>query len=138
MPRLVLDASTALSWIMPDETAAKLDAVQQAVADQGALVPSLWPLEIANALLAANRRGRIDAAFRVAALADLAALPIEIDAETHLRASSDTLALADTHGLSVYDAAYLELSLRKGLALATLDGQLGAAATRLGLLFPIR
>ena len=135
MAGLVLDASTALSWVMPDEATARLDGVQCAVADQGALVPSLWSLEIANALLVASRRGRIDAAFRDAALADLATLPIEIDGETHTCAWNDTLALADAHGLSIYDAAYLELSLRAGLPLATLDSQLAAAAKHLGALF---
>lgn len=135
MPGLILDASTALSWIMPGEAAADPGGIQQAVATEGALVPSLWPLEVANALLVAQRRKRIDAAFRLAALTDLAALPIEIDAETHVRAWREILALAEDHGLSLYDAAYLELALRKGLPLATLDSQLAAASRRLGVLF---
>lgn len=76
MAGLVLDSSIALSWCLPDEAAPEADEVQRTVATQGAVVPVHWPLEVANALLMAVRRARIDAGFRDAALRDLAALPI--------------------------------------------------------------
>ena len=81
MAGLVLDSSIALSWCLPDEAAPDVDEVQQTVVMQAAVVAAHWPLEVANALLMAVRRGRIDVAFRDAALRDLAALPIALDPE---------------------------------------------------------
>jgi predicted nucleic acid-binding protein len=97
------------------------------------VVPVHWPLEVANALLMAVRRARIDAGFRDAALRDLAALPIVLDPETSSRAWHDTLRLADAHRLTAYDAAYLELAHRRALPLATLDAELRAAARAFGV-----
>lgn len=74
------------------------------------------------------RRGRHDAAFRDATLSDLALLPIWLDAETDLHAWGATARLAARHGLTVYDAAYLELARRRDVPLATLDQPLRAAA----------
>ncbi len=133
MPGLVVDSSIALSWCLPDEHGPATDQIQQTVAELGALVPGHWPLEVANALLMAVRRRRIDAGFRAAALRDLAALPIALDAETSAHAWHDTLRLAEAHNLTVYDAAYLELARRAKLPLATLDRELIAAARALGL-----
>ncbi len=133
MAGLVLDSSIALSWCMPDENSEKTDAIQQRVAEQGALAPAHWPLEVANALLMAVRRRRIDARFCAAALRDLASVPIALDAETSARAWHDTLRLAEAHRLTVYDAAYLELAQRQRLPLATLDLDMLAAARALGL-----
>ena len=79
------------------------------------------------------RRGRTDSAFRDSTLADLALLPIRLDAETDANAWGGTMRLAARHGLTVYDAAYLELALRRGLALATLDRELRAAAQTEGV-----
>jgi predicted nucleic acid-binding protein len=92
-------------------------------------VPSLWHLEVANVLEMSVRRKRHDARFRDATLADLAQLPIQVDAETHRRAWDTTLQLAVRHRLTLYDAAYLELALRSDLPLATLDEDLRKAAT---------
>lgn len=131
MAGLILDSSIALSWCLPDKGGA--DQVQQAVARAGAFAPVHWPLEIANALLMAERRQRITADFRNAALQDLGALPITLDAETTARAWHDTLRLAETHRLTMYDAAYLELAQRRSLPLATLDAELGTAARALGI-----
>ena len=89
------------------------------VADEGAFVPSLWRLEIANSLTAAVRRGKIDPEFRKAALADLGDLDIIVDAQTDLRAWNATLEFADRFLLTVYDAAYVELAQRRSLPLAT-------------------
>jgi predicted nucleic acid-binding protein len=130
---MVLDSSATLAWIYGDEVSAATRELFERVADGGAVVPALWRLEIANSLTVAIRRGRIDADFRRAALADLALLDITTDQHTDPRAWGETLALADHFRLTVYDAAYLELAQRRGLPLATLDGDLRAAAVGLGL-----
>src|SRR5262249_16637454 len=98
------------------------------VTANGAWAPSLWRLEVANVLEMGVRRGRHDAAFRDATLNDLALLPINTDAETERQAWGATLRLAEHHRLTMYDAAYLELAMRCGLSLATLDNELRAAA----------
>jgi predicted nucleic acid-binding protein len=136
MTGLVLDSSIALSWCLPDEGGT--DQIQQAVAASGAIAPAHWPLEVANALLMAQRRQRISADFRNAALRDLAALPISLDGETSARAWDETLRLAEAYRLTTYDAAYLELAQRLALPLATLDGELRVAANalRVSLLAP--
>ena len=103
------------------------------MAEHGALAPGHWPLEVANALLMAVRRRRVDPRFCTAALRDLATLPIALDAETSARVWHDTLRLAEGHHLTVYDAAYLELAQRRKLPLATLDSALSAAAGALGV-----
>ena len=130
---LVLDSSATLAWIYSDETTAAIQQLFDTVADTGAIVPVLWRLEVANSLTVAMRRGRIDAAFRRAALDDLALLDITSDAHTDTHAWAETLVLADRYRLTVYDAAYLELAQRRALPLATLDEDLGAAASTLGL-----
>jgi len=125
---LVLDSSVTLAWIYVEETSAEVDRVLQLVTGDRAWVPSLWRLEVANILEMGVRRKRHDAAFRDATLADLALLPIEVDPETETHAWGATLRLAEPHRLTLYDAAYLELAKRRGLALATLDAELRAAA----------
>ena len=130
---LVLDSSATLAWIYGDETTAAIHQLFDTVANTGAIVPMLWRLEVANSLNVAMRRGRIDAAFRRAALDDLPLLDITSDAHTDTRAWAETLVLADRYRLTVYDAAYLELAQRRALPLATLDEDLGAAASTLGL-----
>ena len=125
---LVLDSSAALAWVFSDEAAPEMDVVFDQVAERGAVVPSLWILEIANALTVAVRRERITRNERDDALADLVALDVSIDPETEQHAWKATLQLADRHGLSVYDASYLELAQRKRLPLVTLDHALVRAA----------
>jgi predicted nucleic acid-binding protein len=125
---VALDASVTLAWLFGDEVSPEVRRVFEGIAERGAVVPSLWSLEVANSLTMAVRRKRIDAEFRQAALRDLAALDITTDQLTATQAWSDTLALADQYRLTVYDAAYLELASRRGLPLATLDGDLRAAA----------
>ena len=102
--------------------------VLRQVAATGAVVPSLWRLEVANGLQVALKRKRITAAYRDVSLNDLGSLAISIDAETDRHAWTATLRLSDRFGLTMYDAAYLELSGRLGLPLATLDAQLASAA----------
>lgn len=125
---LVLDSSMALAWLFEDENSEQATHVLHKVTEMGAIVPSLWRLEVANALLMAVRRGRIDAAFRDASLADLGALSIVIDTDTDHQAWSTTLHLADSYKLTLYDAAYLELAQRLALPLATLDQAMANAA----------
>lgn len=128
---LVLDASLTIAWFLDDEGTPAVDAVLDEVAATGAIVPPLWRIEVANALQMAVRRRRIDLAFRDDALRELAVLPIAIDGESLEHCWSAALTLADTHGLTLYDATYLELAQRRRLPLATLDRALGAAAERL-------
>jgi predicted nucleic acid-binding protein len=97
-------------------------------------IPVLWRLEVVNVLEMGIRRGRHDAAFQDATLADLALLPISVDLETDRQAWSATLRLAERHKLTMYDAAYLELAQRRGLPLATLDAELRDAASAEGVI----
>ena len=130
---LVLDSSATLAWIYSDETTDPIRRLFDAVADDGAVAPALWRLEIANSLTVAVRRGRIDANFRRAVLSDLALLDITTDDHTDVHAWGETLSVADRFQLTVYDAAYLELAQRRNLPLATLDRELRVAAKSLGL-----
>ena len=130
---LVLDTSLTLSWYFEDERTPAADALLDRVADQGAMVPGLWRLEIANGLRTAIRRKRIDEGFRNRAIAQLARLPINVDPDTDRYAWTTTLQLADLFALTPYDAAYIELAQRLVLPLATLDEPLRAAATALGV-----
>jgi predicted nucleic acid-binding protein len=129
----VLDASTTLAWSFLDERTPDTTAIVNLVATQGAIVPTHWRLEIANAFQRAIRRNRTDTQARDAALADLDDMEITVDLETDLHAWHATLKLADLYGLSIYDAAYLELAQRKRLPLATLDAELANAARRAGV-----
>ncbi len=97
------------------------------------MVPSLWPLEVANALLMGERRKRTTEAKVARFLTLLRSLPVTTDDETGIRAWQESLHLARVHKLSVYDAAYLELAVRRGLPLATLDDPLKAAASAAGV-----
>ncbi|HVC98334.1 MAG TPA: type II toxin-antitoxin system VapC family toxin [Pirellulales bacterium] len=131
--RLVLDCSIAVAWCFPDEKAPYPQAVLDSLEAVEAVVPSLWPLEVANALLVGERRKRSTQADTTAWLEFLKELPIVIDDETAARAPTDTLNLARAQNLSSYDAAYLELALRLGAPLATLDDKLKAAAAVVGV-----
>jgi predicted nucleic acid-binding protein len=130
---LVIDSSATLAWIYADETTPAIRDVFDRVVGEGAIVPSLWRLEVANSLTIAVRRQRIDAEFRQAALADLASWDVTVDPHTDSRAWNDTLSLADRFRLTLYDAAYVELALRRALPLATLDRDLREAAGSVGL-----
>jgi predicted nucleic acid-binding protein len=130
---LVLDTSATIAGMYPDEATSAIHAVFDRVGKDGAWVPSLWRLEVANVLNIGVRRGRNTVAFRDAALTDLAALSIQVDPDTDHHAWHSTLHLASSHRLTLYDAAYLELALRRGLPLASLDGDLRAAAVAEGI-----
>lgn len=129
----VLDASVAVVWHLEDETSEYSERVLERLSTDEALVPSIWPQELANVLLIAERRGRI-APDKVAKAFELSLLlPItvyEVSAELAFGRAAE---LARAHRLSVYDATYLELATREDYALATLDGGLRAAAIREGV-----
>ena len=105
----------------------------QALSNNQATVPAIWPLEVANTLLHGERRRRLTVAASQRFLGLLEALPIEIDRETAARATGPTLAVAREYGLTVYDAAYLELSMREGLSLATRDKKMRIAVKAAGV-----
>jgi predicted nucleic acid-binding protein len=133
MTAFVLDCSIAVSWCFEDEAAPATDALLERVRDHGAIVPSLWHWEIANVLTVAVRRNRITASDESARLSLLATLPIATDSEGVARAWRETLLLAQTHALTVYDASYLELAVRLGADLATKDASLARVAKAVGV-----
>lgn len=130
---LVIDASIALTWCFEDEVTEATEAIGTLVDSEGAVVPDLWRLEVANALLLAERRGRLKRSNMEQRLELLVALPITIDGDTASRAWTDTLLLARAERLTLYDAAYLELAIRRDVALATLDRDLRRAARKMGV-----
>jgi predicted nucleic acid-binding protein len=118
---VVIDAPVTLAWSFQDEVTPATEALLQRVTMEGAVVPAHWKLEIANGFRSAERRGRIDREYRDLSLQDLGRLAITVDLETVRHAWQATLELADRFGLTPYDAAYLELALRRELPLGTVD-----------------
>ncbi len=127
---LVLDASMTISWLFDDERTEAAHTVMRRVVAEGAIVPSLWRLEVANVLRNAVRRRRCNEAFVDRSLARLARLAIKRDEETDDHAWGSTRTLAQKENLSLYDAAYLELAIRRRMSLASCDQALLAAAAR--------
>ncbi len=125
---LVLDASMTVAWLFENERTPAAHDVMRRVVREGALVPSLWRLEVANVLRNAVRRGRCDEAYADRSLARLGRLAIKRDEETEDRAWVETRALSREENLTLYDAAYLELAIRKSACLASCDAALLAAA----------
>jgi predicted nucleic acid-binding protein len=130
---IVIDASVSIAWSFENQRTPALVALLTQVATAGAVAPQLWPIEVANVVLRAGKRGQIPAKQGQAILSNLAALGIEIDGETADRVWHATLDLAAKHGLTVYDATYLELAARRQLPLATLDEELARAARAEGV-----
>ena len=134
MTLCVLDASVALSWIFEDEASPYAEEVIEALKSTSAVVPVVWPLEIDNAILAAIRRRRIEEADAFRYLTVLDTLSLEIDLEVAREVLGQRiLGLGLTHGLSAYDASYLELAMRRGLPLATQDEKLVRVAANTGI-----
>lgn len=129
----VLDCSIAVAWLFDDEASPETDALLGRLRDGGALVPSHWRLELGNVLTQAERRNRIAGAQIAAYLDLLDRLPIVTDAETERRALREILTLARTENLTTYDAAYLELAMRRNVQLATRDRALIRAARGIGV-----
>jgi predicted nucleic acid-binding protein len=128
-PAFVADASVAVAWMHPAQATPQTAAMLDAIADGATLeVPALWPLEVANALFLLVRRRKLADDERQVGPGSLRGLRVQVDQETPALAFSRLTELAVTHQLSVYDAAYLELAMRRRLVLACKDGALRDAA----------
>lgn len=134
MKSLVIDGSAALGFLLQDERSTHSEKILREM-EKGApnYVPSHWWLETANALLAAERSKRISFPALTEVFNVLRALPVLTDDETEQHSTLATVSLAREYGLTVYDAAYLELALRRKSSLATFDKQLAAAARSAGV-----
>lgn len=126
----VIDASVTMPWFFPDEATPFTEGLLDSLGAQELWAPTLWVLECTNVLQSAQRRRRINANRRAEIAGELSDLPVRLDPQTPGFVSLDRL--ASTHGLSAYDAAYLELALRRSLVLVSLDDRLTAAAKALG------
>lgn len=124
----VLDNSIVMSWCFKDEANQYADAVLDRLSEATAFVPSIWPLEVVNVLLVAERKKRLSEADNVRFITLLSQLPIIVEHARPERIMMDLLALARSNNLSSYDASYLDLSVRKSLPIATLDTRLIKAA----------
>ena len=131
--RFVVDNSIVMTWCFQDETNSYADAVLESLSEAIAVVPAIWPLEVINVLLVAERRGRLLEPDSVRFISLLSQLPITVERIWPERMMKDLLALGRTQTLSSYDAAYLELAMRQALPLATLDHNLSEAAKRLNI-----
>jgi len=132
----VLDASVTLAWCFEDEATQDTDAVLERLAEDAAITPALWELEVINVLLLAERRGRITESQSARFVALLTQLPIHVDSAGADSAGADmgaVLAAGRHHRLTSYDAAYLVLAEREGIPLATLDARLRTAAQAAGV-----
>lgn len=133
MAEFVLDTSVAMAWCFEDETNPYADAVLDSLIDNAALAPSIWPLEVGNVLLVAERRKRMSQSESMRFLELLSSLPIKIESFSEQRMFEAVLNLARKQRLSSYDATYLDLAMQTGLKLATLDQSLRKAADRCGM-----
>lgn len=133
MKSFVIDNSVVMAWYFEDEASDYTVVVLESLGTYECLVPSIWPLEVANTLVVGERRGRTTEARAARFIALLNSLPIHIDPETSKHALFDTMQLAREHNLSSYDSAYLELAMREGVPLATQDKALKKAAVKCGV-----
>jgi predicted nucleic acid-binding protein len=132
--RFVVDASVVLTWSFPDENAALAYKVAQMFKNgDTAIAPAFWPHEVLNALLVGEKRKRISADLIQTFLTDLAALPIMLQLSPAQAVFDQIQTLCRDHGLTPYDAAYLDLAKTSGLPLATLDGDLIRASEKAGV-----
>lgn len=125
----VVDCSVAVAWVMADEASIGIESVLDVAREAGGVVPAVWWAEVRNALIVAERRGRMTPGGTEVALAALDALGMRLD---HAPDSGVVLHLARSHFLSAYDSMYLELALREARPLATLDRKLAGAALAAG------
>lgn len=133
MKRFVIDCSVVMAWCFVDEADEYADSVLDMLASAEAVAPSIWALEVANVLLVGERRNRLKEADSARFIELLRELHITADNETADHALSEILSIGREQGLSSYDAAYLELAMRHGLALATRDDALRRAAKKFGV-----
>ncbi|MBM3269057.1 MAG: type II toxin-antitoxin system VapC family toxin [Candidatus Sericytochromatia bacterium] len=129
----VIDASTVLAWTFLDEASERARAIVERLEDDTAEAPAVWPVEVANALLVAERRGRLSHSEMVSAGAAVSELAVKVEGAHFPDVLQSTLAVARRHALSAYDASYLELASRRNLPLATLDRRLETAARAAGI-----
>ena len=130
MIEFILDCSISISWVLVDEDDDYANSILDLMTDATAFVPEIWSLEVVNTLLVAERRNRMTIEKSEQAIKLLQSLPIVIDTLTSSQAFQQTLKLGREQSLASYDAAYLELALRKNLPLATNDNRLIVAAKR--------
>lgn len=128
--RFVVDNSVVMAWCFEDEGDGYADAVLDSLDTCEAFVPAIWPLEVGNVLLVAQRKDRLSEASVVRFLELVGGLPITVEQETPARMLKEIVALAREHGLSTYDASYLDLAMRLGLPIATRDASLARAAKK--------
>lgn len=141
MIQYVLDNSVAMRWLLASKRKADqlyAEKVLQSLADAESIVPNLWHLEAANMLLAAEKSSELEPGEVESFIAQLERLPIQVDSLTANQVFSRTLGLSRSYNLSSYDAAYLELAMREGLPLATLDKALIRAAKKSGVALYLR
>jgi predicted nucleic acid-binding protein len=131
--RFVLDNSIVMSWCFQDEASKYADAALETLEASEGIVPSIWPLEVANVLLVAERKRRLSRADTARFVTLVRSLPILVEEETPDRILGEILDLARQYGLSSYDASYLDLAIRTNLPIATLDRDLRKAAKRCGV-----
>ncbi len=129
----VMDASVTMAWCFEDEATPYTESVLERLRVEEAEVPAIWSLEVANVLLVAERRRRLTESQTVRFTEILLALPVNVDTEAKERCLGPILSLGREFALSAYDAAYLELAARRGLALATCDEGLKSAAAQMGV-----
>ena len=128
--RFVVDNSIVMTWCFKDEADPYADAVLKSLTEYEAIVPAIWPLEVVNVLLVAERRKRLHESDSIRFLSLLSQLPIYVERTWPEKMMTQLLALGRDNSLSSYDAAYLELAMRQGLSIATLDSKLLKAAGR--------
>ena len=127
----VVDNSVVISCCFRDETNNYADTVLDRLTEAAAAVPSIWPLEVVNVLLVAERQKRLSESESIRFITLLSQLPIVVEYERPEMMMKELLALARANNLSSYDASYLDLAMRKGLPIATLDNKLIKAAERI-------
>lgn len=132
--QFVVDNSVVMSWCFEDEGNAYTEAVLESLADGEAFVPGIWPLEVGNMLLVAERKKRLSESSVVRFLELLSGLPFTVEQETPERAFKNIVSLARQRGISTYDASYLDLAMRLGLPVSTLDESMRKAARKLKIL----
>lgn len=130
MNSVVVDNSIILSWGLQDEGCRYADALLETIGEWEAIVPSIWPLELTNGLLMAERRKRINPSDVAHFFSILENMPIHLEPQTMTTTMHEILPLARMHGLTTYDASYLDLAMRMGLPIATLDKALRKAARK--------
>lgn len=134
MSGFVLDASVTLCWLFENQATAYTEFVLDRLGRrEEALTPAIWPFEVANALVVAERRKLLRPAQSAAFIEELSQLPLRIEPAGGERAFREVLEAARRYRLSIYDASYLELAMREALPLATVDGAMRAAARAVGL-----